>query len=353
MDIHKTLAQAIDKKIRVLPEDKGKLLLARYGIKVPAGKRVTQWEEAEKFASREGYPLVTKALAPDLLHKSDRGAVKIGIENKTALRKAMKQLWSLFPGAPLLVEQRVTPGVELIAGLTHDAQFGPCLMIGVGGIFTEIYQDVDFLVLPVERHDVLRTLKGLKGYQLLTGFRGRPACDVEKVADALLGFAQFGMEAAPYYDTVDINPLVVNPHGIVALDVKIVLKSEVLPAPEVEPPPRTSYFKTFFAPKSVVVVGASGTRGNRATTSSRTSSPTSTQGISTLSTRGVESFSTDRSASLLPLCPRELISPSSSFLRKRRLRPFARWPRKELNMSFLRREGLPRSMITGPKFNKS
>ena len=162
-------------------------------------------------------------MAPDLIHKSDRGAVKVGVENNPALRKATKELWNLFPGVPLLLEKMVAPGVELITGLIHDDHFGPFLMIGTGGVFTELFQDVNFLMLPAKREDVFEALMALKGFKLLSGFRGRPAYDISQVVDAIMGLARFGEEASGYYESVDINPLVVNEYGVTAVDVKILL----------------------------------------------------------------------------------------------------------------------------------
>jgi len=93
MDIHKILMQAINERCHLLPEDLGKAVVAQFGMKVPSGKRVTSFHEAHRVASELGYPLVVKAMAPDLIHKSDRGAVKVGVENNSALRKT----WSTAP----------------------------------------------------------------------------------------------------------------------------------------------------------------------------------------------------------------------------------------------------------------
>ncbi len=240
-----------------MPEDIGKTIVSQYGINVPAGKRVTNFEEAQRAASDQGYPLVIKALVPELIHKSDRDAVRVGIENETTLLKTTRELWKLFPDTPLLVEQMVKPGVELITGLINDEHFGPCLMIGTGGVFTEVFQDVDFLMIPADLSDFLRVLTGLKGYKLLTGFRGKPPYDIDKVVNALSSLAQFGIEAAGYYETVDINPLVVNESGAKALDVKIVLKSLFAPATLDSSLPPTDYLHHFFAPESVAIIGAS------------------------------------------------------------------------------------------------
>lgn len=261
MDIQTTLIQAIREKKHLLSEEMGKALLSQYGIKVPPGKRVTHAGELRSLARTLGYPLVAKVMAPDLVHKSDRGAVRTGIGKYSELQRVTEALWTLFPGSPLLVEKMATPGVELILGLTHDPHFGPSLMMGLGGIFTEVFQDVAFLMLPATRDEVSQALKGLKGFKLLTGFRGKPAYDIDRVLDAIMGVAQFGLDAEGYYESVDVNPLVVNEEGATALDVKVLLRPEYVSKPQEAPLSDTGSFDRFFMPRSVAVIGASATPG--------------------------------------------------------------------------------------------
>jgi 3-hydroxypropionyl-CoA synthetase (ADP-forming) len=261
MDIHKILMQAINERCHLLPEDLGKAVIAQFGMKVPSGKRVTSFHEAHRVASELGYPLVVKAMAPGLIHKSDRGAVKVGVENNSGLRKTTKELWNLFPGVPLLLEKMAAPGVEFITGLINDDHFGPCLMIGTGGVFTELFQDVNFLMLPTKRGDVLEALMALKGFKLLSGFRGRPVYDINQVVDAIMGLARFGEEASGYYESVDINPLVVNEYGVTAVDVKILLNPTYVGRSLEEPSADTRFLDRFFSPRSVAVIGASATPG--------------------------------------------------------------------------------------------
>ncbi len=261
MDLHHTLQQAIDEKKRLLPEDVGKALIAQYGINIPRGKRVAHPEELRAVARKLGYPLVVKAMASDMIHKTDQGGVKLEIEKYPALRKATEELWTLFPGAPLLVEKRVGPGVEMIAGLTHDRHFGPSLMIGLGGIFTEVFQDVAFLMLPASRGEITQALRGLKGFKLLTGFRGKPAYDVDKIVDAITGVAQFGLDALGYYEAVDINPFIVDENGATALDVKVLLQPQFAPVKQEVSSLDPKSLDPFFTPQSVAVVGASATTG--------------------------------------------------------------------------------------------
>ncbi len=261
MTVKEVLAQAMSDGVHLLAEDEGKDLIARFGVEVPIGRRVASLAEAEAAAGDLDYPLVVKALVPDLAHKTDLGAVKLGIRSGPDLLSAVHELNRLFPGTPLLVEQMAEPGVELIVGLTDDRQFGPCLMIGIGGVLTEVFEDVQFVLLPATRADLVQALTGLKGYRLLTGFRGAPAADIDCVLDALQGVAQFGLEAAGFYEAVDVNPLLVSARGAIALDVKVMLKSEITQSPAVDHTVGTAYFAGFFAPESVAIVGASATPG--------------------------------------------------------------------------------------------
>lgn len=261
MDLHHTLQQAINEKRRLLPEDVGKTLLSQYGMKIPPGKRVTHPDELRAVARKLGYPLVVKAMASDVIHKTDQGAVKFGIEKYSVLQRATEGLWTLFPGAPLLVEKMASPGVEMIVGLTHDHHFGPSLMMGLGGIFTEVFQDVAFLMLPASRSEIIQALTGLKGFKLLTGFRGRPAYDVDKIVDAIMGVAQFGLDASGYYEAVDINPFVVNENGVTALDVKVLLPPQHALVTQQVSLRDPKSLDRFFTPRSVVVIGASAASG--------------------------------------------------------------------------------------------
>jgi acyl-CoA synthetase (NDP forming) len=139
MTVKEFLSRAVSDGVRLLAEDEGKALIARFGVAVPSGRRVLTAGETEAAGRELGYPLVVKALVPDLAHKTDLGAVKLGIQNEASLLAAAQELNRLFPGVPLLVETMAGAGVELIVGLTDDRQFGPCLMIGMGGILTEVF----------------------------------------------------------------------------------------------------------------------------------------------------------------------------------------------------------------------
>lgn len=261
METQEILRQAIAHKIELAPEDLGKSLLGHYGIKVPKGMRVTDAAELKTTLCELSYPLVAKAMAPGLAHKSDQGAVKLGLRDEAALLGATEELWKLFPDAPLLIEEMVPQGVELIAGLVQDPHFGSFVMVGVGGIFTELYQDVGFIMAPATRNDILTTLEGLKGYKLLKGFRGGPTYEIEPLVDTLMALARFGEDALGYYDSVDVNPIVVNEDGVTALDVKIALKDKYTPEEDAPRPFEPKQIARFFEPSSIAIIGASSIPG--------------------------------------------------------------------------------------------
>jgi acyl-CoA synthetase (NDP forming) len=268
------LERAIDAGVKLLPEDEGKALLSSLGIGVPEGLRAQGLAEAEIAAEGLGFPLAIKVLAPGMAHKTEHGAVHLGIKDAVELRAVVRRLDEAFPGVPLLVERMMAGGVELIAGLLNDRHFGPCLMVGMGGVMAEVIDDVQFLLLPATRRDVECALVRLKGYRLLRGFRGTPEVDLGRLVDALCAIASFGMEAVGYYEAVDINPLLAGSKGVTALDVKVMLASggdwsvdahcsrSALPATFFEPPmPAAGRFTGFMAPRSVAIIGASAVEG--------------------------------------------------------------------------------------------
>ncbi len=259
MDYLTILSEAQAEGIELVPEDTGKSILADFGLSVPPGTRATGPEEALRAAGELGYPVVVKALVPELVHKTDRGGVKLGIRDESELTEAVADLRDRFQDSPVLVEKMEPGGIEFILGLQHDLQFGSCLMIGSGGVLTDLIEDVAFVMLPAGPDEIERALRQLKGFRLLDGFRGRPVCDPEHVVDAAMALARFAMQTAALVQSVDVNPMVVGPKGATALDVKIILKPENGEPEFQAPPPNTGYLERFFTPSSVAVVGASGT----------------------------------------------------------------------------------------------
>ena len=261
MEIVKVLSKAMEEGTHLLPENVGKAILTQYGVRAPRGWILKTARELDTISNELPYPLVLKALVPEVVHKTDRGAVRLRIGNRSALEEACQELQARFPEASLLVEEMVSSGVELIAGLTDDASFGPCLMVGTGGVMTELFQDVGFLMLPVRREQVLEVLTSLRGFKLLRGFRGKLPYPIDPILDAIMALVRFGQEAEGYYESVDINPLVVNERGVTALDVKVLLKPHFAPSKQESRPLDWPGIDRFFCPRSVAVIGASYTPG--------------------------------------------------------------------------------------------
>ena len=208
----------------------GKQLLARLGVRVPAGALATSPDDAARIAADIGYPVALKAQAATLAHKSEVGGVLLNIADETALRAAWQRLHDNVaraqPGLVLdgaLVEKMGERGLELVVGASRDAQCGPILMVGLGGIWVEALGDVQLLAPDLPRAAIIERLRRLKAAKLLDGFRGAPPIDLDAVADVVALLGQLMLQY-PEVTEVDINPLVAygRGQGVVALDALIV-----------------------------------------------------------------------------------------------------------------------------------
>ena len=250
---------ALDQK--VITEESSKKLLADYGIKVPPYALVTTPSEAEKKATEIGFPLVAKVVSPEILHKTDVKGVKVGIKSGSEAEAVFSEMYDRlskqYQIKGILLEKMVPPGVEIIIGLQNDAQFGPVLMVGLGGIFTEVFQDVSFRVLPINENDAEEMLKDLKGSKLLKGFRGSEAIDIGVLKDALLKIGRLGIDLAPYFESVDFNPVILYPRDYCVVDAKIILRDSINSDTISMAKPNSTYMDLFFNAKSIALIGAS------------------------------------------------------------------------------------------------
>ena len=186
--------------------------LKSFGLKIPLGSLANTSDEAVACANRLGYPIVLKAVGAHLTHKTEMGAVVLGVRSESALREAFKGMKNL--SHQFLVEKMVSDCVgELIIGVNRDKQFGPSLVLGAGGVLVEILQDSATLLLPTSRPNIEEALKGLKIYKLLQGYRGKPAGDIESVIDSVMAIAAYINANAETILELDINPLMVRPKG--------------------------------------------------------------------------------------------------------------------------------------------
>lgn len=212
------------------PEWQGKALLSAIGIVVPSGGLATSIEEAVETAGDIGYPMVMKAQGADLAHKTEAGAVLLGIDNEAALLDGWQTLHtnveSAAPGVQLdgiLVETMVTGGVELAIGGRRDPEWGPVIMVGLGGIWIEVIGDVRILTADASALQIRDELLRLKSAKLLEEFRGRPAVDIDAVAEAASLIGRL-MLCHPGIQEVDVNPILAHAagEGATALDALIV-----------------------------------------------------------------------------------------------------------------------------------
>jgi acyl-CoA synthetase (NDP forming) len=198
------------KEKRQLSEAEAKSLLAEHGLPVPPGRKVSAPNEAIAAALELGFPVALKALG--VAHKSEQGAVRLDLANAAEVDAAARDL--LLLGSGLYVEKMVAGGVaELIVGITRDELFGPVMTLGSGGVLVELLQDSATLLLPASRDEIEETLRGLKLFPLLDGYRGRPKADFDAAIDAILGIADFALENAGAIEELDINPLIVCREG--------------------------------------------------------------------------------------------------------------------------------------------
>src|SRR5579872_1262193 len=252
---------------KVITEDLSKAVLKKYGIKVPGYALVNNVKEATRAAKKLGFPLVMKVVSPQILHKTDVGGVKVGLQNEKEVKKAFTDMYSRLSKKKgvhlkgILLEKMVPQGVELIVGLQNDPQFGPVIMVGLGGVLTEIFKDVAFRMLPITIDDAKSMLADLKGAKILQGYRGSKPVDLNMLAKTIVQIGKVGVDNANYFDSIDFNPIVVYPKSYYVVDAKIILRKEIKKDAISTAKPNIEFMETFFTPQSVALVGASATPG--------------------------------------------------------------------------------------------
>jgi 3-hydroxypropionyl-CoA synthetase (ADP-forming) len=246
---------------RVITEESSKEILGEYGIKVPKYALVTNSDEAVQKSKEIGFPLVAKIVSPDILHKTDVDGVKVGLSSEDEVKKAFDDMFNRlkekFDVKGVLLEKMVPKGVELIVGLQNDSQFGPSIMVGIGGIYTELFKDVSFRVLPVTKNEAAKMLESLRGKDILKGFRGSTPVDLGMLSEAIVNIGTLGVDMAGKYESIDFNPVVVYPDSYYVVDAKIILKDKSSDDAISMASPDSSYMDLFFNAKSVALIGAS------------------------------------------------------------------------------------------------
>jgi acetyltransferase len=213
-------------------DSEARQILTAYGMRIPESQLAANPDEAIAIASKIGYPVVLKIASPDILHKTDVGGVKVGLDNAGEVRDAFELMvyraQRYLPQAHLwgcLVQEMVpSGGLEVLVGMNRDPQFGPLVTFGLGGIYVETLKDVTFRIAPFAMQSAENMLSEIRARALLDGVRGEPAVDKEAIVDTLLRIGQL-VQDFPEILELDINPLMVYPKGMgaIAIDMRLVL----------------------------------------------------------------------------------------------------------------------------------
>lgn len=212
-----------------LVEPEAKEILRLSGVPVPRFVLAKDMVEAIEATEKVGYPLVLKLVSPDITHKSEVGGVALGIKNRAELEQKWSEMiltvadeipTALIEG--FLVEEMVPRGVEVIVGAVRDPQFGPVVMFGMGGLYVELMKDVSYRLAPVTREEAFEMMGEVKGFPMLTGFRGGTVKDLGAIAEVIMKVAGI-IEKVDGLKELEINPLVVHERGAVAVDARGVL----------------------------------------------------------------------------------------------------------------------------------
>ncbi|MBN2284598.1 MAG: acetate--CoA ligase family protein [Deltaproteobacteria bacterium] len=212
-----------------LLETESRELLAGYGVSLPDAVLAKTAAEAMEAADRLGYPLAMKIVSPDIIHKSDAGGIRLNLSNADEVQAAFDEIARNAEKVTtrdkivgVLLSPMVPPGQECIIGMVRDAQFGPVIMFGLGGIFVEVLKDVSFRVAPLADEDIDEMIKEIKGYRILTGVRGEKPKDIEAIKEVLSKLSGIVIDN-PEISEVDLNPVIVHEKGLSIVDSRILI----------------------------------------------------------------------------------------------------------------------------------
>lgn len=214
------IPEAHSANTRALSEYESKKLLADNGVPVDLGYIAKTKAEIKEYAEKIGYPLVMKVESNDILHKSDVGGVMLNIKSLEQAEEAYdKILANAAQHAPnakingILMQKMLKAGTEMIIGLNSDPQFGPMLLVGMGGVFVEVFKDAALYPVPLNHDEALHMLQSLKSFKLLNGYRGNPPADIEALTDMMVKISDFAYRKKDTLKELDMNPLFVYPKG--------------------------------------------------------------------------------------------------------------------------------------------
>jgi len=247
----------------VLSEYESKRFLSNFDIPVCREAIAYDADSAAAEAVKIGFPVVLKASGESLLHKTEVGGVVLNIASEEEVRKESHRLLKIQGTEALLVQEMVKGDRELVCGLIRDPEFGPCVMFGIGGVLTEVFQDVAFRVAPLTSRDAREMVQDIRNRRIMEPFRGQPAIDIDTLCQVIVALGKIGLQYEDVH-TIDINPLKIRPDGKpVVLDALVVLNQSENQIPQ-EQHNKLATGKSLtplFEPSSVVIIGASADRG--------------------------------------------------------------------------------------------
>jgi acyl-CoA synthetase (NDP forming) len=208
-----------------LSPDAARVVLEAFGVPVVAERIAASPDDAAQAATEIGLPVVVKIASADFPHKSDAGLVHVGAQTADEVARVSAEILERARTADpharvegIVVQQLVGDGVEMIVGALYDAVFGPAVMVGTGGLFAELLRDVAVRPLPIDREDAEEMVTSLRGAALLAGARGRPPADTKALVDVVMAVAALASAAGARLAELDLNPVIVQPSGAVAVD---------------------------------------------------------------------------------------------------------------------------------------
>lgn len=216
----KSLIEALGNR-KVLTENEVKGILREYKIQTTKYKLIQSEKELEKLTLR--YPLALKICSPRFIHKTDVGGVRLNIKDRNELFGAYEEMTRKFKNENFLVEEMEKQGLEVIVGLVDDPTFGLTIMFGLGGVFTELFRDVTFRVVPIDRYDAEHMLTDLKSKNVFAGFRGVKV-NREALAELLLKVSKLAQDSDGYLKELDLNPVFAREKDAVVIDARMILK---------------------------------------------------------------------------------------------------------------------------------
>jgi acyl-CoA synthetase (NDP forming) len=228
-ECEKIIDQALKEKRVSLRIDEAQSICGLHQIPIPKYRVAKSVDQAVEKATEISYPVALKIISPQIIHKSDVGGVILNVANETELRARYEELTANIRNkdssamiAGVMIEEMIPASTEVVVGGIVDNQFGPAVMFGVGGIFTEVYDDVIFRVAPIDRIDALNMIRGLRGSKILEGTRGGSPADINSIVDVLTRVSNLILEHRSI-NQLDLNPVIVLQKGAYAVDSRIII----------------------------------------------------------------------------------------------------------------------------------